>query len=156
MQLAWSRIWTLVAVSISYDDNHYTTGHLMMCITWVDHGFSSRVLHVLFVLLGGLLVGCVVWHISLCRLSNAKSIFVQNNQFYFKQFILAWVHNLIVKNISISNYSVYSSSSSSSCCTASMDIPDPLSPLLPIVHRLWQVFRATSHILTQLLYVCSS
>ena len=28
------------------------------------------------------------------------------------------------------------------------DIPDPLSPLLPIVHRLWQVFRATSRILT--------
>ena len=28
------------------------------------------------------------------------------NQFYFKQFSLAWVHSLIVKNISISNYSV--------------------------------------------------
>ena len=26
MQLAWSRIWTRVVVSISYDDNHYTTG----------------------------------------------------------------------------------------------------------------------------------
>ena len=25
MQSAWSRIWTRVAVSISYDDNHYTT-----------------------------------------------------------------------------------------------------------------------------------
>ena len=25
MQLVSSRIWTLVAVSISYDDNHYTT-----------------------------------------------------------------------------------------------------------------------------------
>ena len=42
------------------------------------------------------------------------------------------------------------------CRAASMDIPDPLSPLLPIVHRLWQVFRATSCILTELLYVCSS
>ena len=31
-----------------------------------------------------------------------------------------------------------------------------LSPLLPIVHCLWQVFRATSRILTELLYVCSS
>ena len=39
---------------------------------------------------------------------------------------------------------------------ASTDIPDPLSPFLPIVHRLWQVFRATSRILTELLYVCSS
>ena len=26
MQSAWSRIWTRVAVSISNDDNHYTTG----------------------------------------------------------------------------------------------------------------------------------
>ena len=26
MQLAWSRIWTRVAVLISYDYNHYTTG----------------------------------------------------------------------------------------------------------------------------------
>ena len=47
-------------------------------------------------------------------------------------------------------------SSSSSCHAASTDIPDPLSPLLLIIHHFWQVFRATSHILTQLLYVCSS
>ena len=46
--------------------------------------------------------------------------------------------------------------SSSSCRATSTDIPDPLSPLLPIVHRLWQVFRATSRILTELLYVCPS
>ena len=38
--------------------------------------------------------------------------------------------------------------SSSSCRAASTDISDPLSPLLPIVHRLWQVFRATFCILT--------
>ena len=31
----------------------------------------------------------------------------------------------------------HSSSSSSSCRTASMDIPNPLSPLLPIIHRIW-------------------
>ena len=36
----------------------------------------------------------------------------------------------------------------SSCHTASMDIPDPLSSLLPILHRIWQDFRATSRILT--------
>ena len=35
-------------------------------------------------------------------------------------------------------------------------IPGPLALLLPIVHHLWQVFRATSRILTELLYVCSS
>ena len=38
--------------------------------------------------------------------------------------------------------------SSSSCHAASTDIPDPLSPILPIVHRLWQVFSVTSRILT--------
>ena len=39
--------------------------------------------------------------------------------------------------------------SSSSCRAASTDIPDPLSPLLPIVHHLWQVFRATQGNLVQ-------
>ena len=48
------------------------------------------------------------------------------------------------------------SSSSSSCRAASTVILDPLSLLLPIVHRLWQVFRTTSLILTELQYVCSS
>ena len=46
--------------------------------------------------------------------------------------------------------------SSSSCRAISTDIPDPLSPLLPIVHRFWQVRRATNRILTELLYVGSS
>ena len=49
-----------------------------------------------------------------------------------------------------------SSSSSSICRAASTDIPDPLLPLFPIVHRLRQVFRATTCILPELLYVCSS
>ena len=39
-------------------------------------------------------------------------------------------------------------SSSSSCLAGSTDIPYPLSPLFPIVHRLRQVFRTTSCILT--------
>ena len=34
-----------------------------------------------------------------------------------------------------------------------MDIPDSLSPLLPIIHRFWQILRVTSRILTELLYV---
>ena len=37
---------------------------------------------------------------------------------------------------------------SSFCRAGSTDIPDPLSPLLPIVHRPRQVFRTTSRILT--------
>ena len=43
-----------------------------------------------------------------------------------------------------------------SSCAISADIPDPLLPLLPIVHRFWKVLRATSHILTELLNVGSS
>ena len=43
---------------------------------------------------------------------------------------------------------IYISSSSSSCRTGSTDIPGPLSPLFPIVRRLWQVFWTTSRILT--------
>ena len=48
----------------------------------------------------------------------------------------------------ICKHDCISSSSSSSRHAASTDIPDLLSPLLPIIHRLWQVFRATSCILT--------
>ena len=48
-----------------------------------------------------------------------------------------------------------SSSSSSSCGATSSDIPDSLSPLLPVVHHFWLVLRAISRILTELLYVSS-
>ena len=40
------------------------------------------------------------------------------------------------------------SSSSSSWRAASTDIPDPLSPRLPIIHRLRQVFKITSRIIS--------
>ena len=45
---------------------------------------------------------------------------------------------------------LYSSSSSSlsSCRAASTDIRDSFSPILPIINRLWQVFKATTRILT--------
>ena len=69
------------------------------------------------------------------------------------------LQNVLINHISkIYLWTVFyiKSSSSSSYRAASTDILDPLSPLLPIVHRLWQVFRATSSILTELLYVCSS
>ena len=48
------------------------------------------------------------------------------------------------------------SSSSSSTRGTSTDIPDPLSQFLPIVHRFWLVFRATSRILTEQQYERSS
>ena len=43
---------------------------------------------------------------------------------------------------------IYTYISSSSCRAASTDIPDPISPLFPVIHRLWKVFRATPRILT--------
>ena len=63
--------------------------------------------------------------------------------------------------IELSNYGsklkyTSSSSSSPSCRAALTDIPDPLSPLLHIVHRLWQIFKDTSCILALLLNVCLS
>ena len=51
---------------------------------------------------------------------------------------------------------MFAVSSSSSGRTISTDIPDPFSPPLSIVHRFRQVFRATSCIGTELLYVGSS
>ena len=47
------------------------------------------------------------------------------------------------------------SSSWRSCRATSTDIPDPLSPLDPIAHSFWQVLKATSRILTELVYVGS-
>ena len=37
----------------------------------------------------------------------------------------------------ITHTHIYIYTSSSSCRAATIDIPDPLSPLLPIIHRLW-------------------
>ena len=55
-----------------------------------------------------LMVGCLF-----CFYGNSTFVgylmpnpFYTNNQFYFKQFNLAELHSLIVKNISISSYSV--------------------------------------------------
>ena len=67
---------------------------------------AASIRNFLFFYFNDLSIGWLVgWlglrHINLC------------SQFYFKQFSLAWVYSLIVKNISISNYSVYSNSSNS-------------------------------------------
>ena len=59
-----------------------------------------------------------------------------------KNIIASW------DNVLYTTRPLFVSSSSSSCSATSTDIPDPLSPLFPIVHRLWQVFRATFRILT--------
>ena len=46
--------------------------------------------------------------------------------------------------------------SSSSCRTVSMDLLDPLSPPVSIIHRSREVFKATSCIGTELLYIGSN
>ena len=51
---------------------------------------------------------------------------------------------------------IYIYISSSSCRAASTDLPDPLSPPVSIVHCSWEVFKATSCIGTELLYIRSS
>ena len=43
MQLAWSRIWTRFAMSISYEVNHYTMGTSIIIFMWrSSHGFPWR------------------------------------------------------------------------------------------------------------------
>ena len=58
-----------------------------------------------------LLIDCLgLWHIKLCRLFNAKSIFMKIVLFQTIQFSISTQfkckYSLIVKNISISSYSV--------------------------------------------------
>ena len=52
--------------------------------------------------------------------------------------------------------SMSSSLSSSSCRAISTDIPDPLTPRLPIVHWFRHILKAISHIGTEMVYVGSS
>ena len=63
----------------------------------------------------GSLVLWVLWHINLCRLFNAKSIFIRIVLFQTVQFRISTrfkcKYSLIVKNISKSNYSVLLNSS---------------------------------------------
>ena len=64
---------------------------------------------------------------------------------YIDTYIHIYIHTYIYTYIYIS--------SSLSYRATSTDIPDPLLPLHTIIHRLWQVFRATSRFITELLYV---
>ena len=75
---------------------------------------------------------------------------------YFITSLVGWfyvISTFVGYSMPNSVYTNIHSSSSSSCRAASTNIPDPLSPLLPIVHRFSQVLRATSRILTELLSV---
>ena len=67
---------------------------------------------------------------------------------------------VIFKIPTVISFMVYicisSSSSSLSCRNARTDLPDPLSPLVSIVHRSREMIPATSCIGTELLYIGSS
>ena len=81
----------------------------------------------------------------------AKALDCDNVIIYFKLQSSLYIHfltNTFLKgmNILIPFQLWIKSSSSSSCRAASTDIPDPLSPLLPIVHRLWQGYIPYPHI----------
>ena len=69
-----------------------------------------------------------------------------------KHIILVYWYNLLLVILCW----IWLSMSSSSCCAISTDLPDPLSPPLPIVHCFQRIFRATPHIGTELLQVGSS
>ena len=77
MQSVSSRIWTRVAVSISYDDNHYTTGtsKIYLYILTKDKEDWSVSLFNLHGLFNGL-------YINLHGLFNAKAILEEEQQWY--------------------------------------------------------------------------
>ena len=80
------------------------------------------------------------------NLDSINIIFFFNSKlFYIQHAIFKTEHKSPGSTYSITNLII---TSSSSCRATITDIPDPLSPLLPIIHRLWQVFRGTSRILT--------
>ena len=132
MQSVRSRIWTRVAVSISYDNNHYTTDTSREYnnndehnspITEKDknHQASSQKFR----------------QLVMVEFSHGDSPFFQDKTSY----------------CSVGDDS--SSSSSSSSCAASTDFSDTVSPFGPIIHRSWQVFQTTSCVCTELIQIRS-
>ena len=75
---------------------------------------------------------------------------------YYLSIIHIYTHTYIYSNIYIYIYIYIYISLSSSCHAASTDLPDPLSSLVSIVHRSRQVFKSTSYIGTEMLYIVSS
>ena len=101
MQSVSPRIWSRVAESISYDDNHYTTGTSNK-YTKLIRLYKNNY----FAVFNYKLVGWVFHVISTFVSYLTLNPFYANNQLYFKQFNSTWVQSLIVKTVSISNYSV--------------------------------------------------
>ena len=89
-------------------------------------------------------------HITVCKLFILR--IVTWSYYSLKRIIINIISIIIISSSSyLRPYNCVQTndySSSSSCRAASTNIPDPLSPLLPIIHRLWQVLRVTSCVLT--------
>ena len=84
------------------------------------------------------------WDITKMEVENEMEIFITLIKYNIFQWREEGKPLLVVNTWS----AYYPSLSSSSSRTVSTDIPDPLSPRLPIIHRLRQVFGVTSRIIT--------
>ena len=86
----------------------------LFCSSSVKHSFLQTFLIYIHLFISYIytrwLVGWILWHINLCRLFNAKSMFLKIVLFQTIQFKISTEFNcknsLIVKNISISSYLV--------------------------------------------------
>ena len=90
---------------------------------------------------------CIKWnkHLSImCHFSDWRL------HAYIKQTRIIYIYLWQSVSRLCDHQTKYIYTSSSSCRATSTDIPDPLSPHLPVDHRLWQVLRAISRILTEL------
>ena len=85
------------------------------------------------------------------KMEQSSKMFVSNKKLYFKVwfFLIELLYlSVIIHLLSHLISCIPIKSSSSSCRAACADIPDRLSPFLPIIHRLRQVFRITTRVLT--------
>ena len=135
--------------SLPYNAECYTRRHQVSffeSLVWLDQELNSNLPDHWWTLLIRPMV----------QLTN--SVLTRNVNYYnllFNNFIACWIkvqhligNSDVEMGISWLELTLPEYMSSSSCRAASTDIPDPLSPLLPIIHRLWQVFRVTSCVLT--------
>ena len=99
MQSVSSRIWTRVAVSISYDDNHYTTEINSCCSIIFSNQIKTKKEYIITCLVISSHMGpmyieipwfgfFVKWHINLYGTFNAKAISVEEQKWY--QLIHRW------------------------------------------------------------------
>ena len=154
MKFNQSRIWTHVAESNSWEDNHYTTGTSTDVIysrlgCYVGWGFFKKwwiwetkegsAFHLLF-LWRGVEFWFVFWRKQIPDFFVEDTLLVTIIMTDSKvwNFSFTALQAVDSENTTIESWRKRfssSSSSSSSCRAISTDMPDPLSPPLPNVHR---------------------